>query len=46
MSSLKTDFNDLMERIKTGREFGHASFEPIYYLIMYKAFFFPAGRRA
>ena len=33
MSSLKTDFNDLMERIKTGREFGHASFEPIFYLV-------------
>lgn len=33
MSSLKADFNELMERIKLGREFGHASFEPIYYLV-------------
>jgi len=33
MSSLKDDFNKLIERIKTGREFGHASFEPIFYLV-------------
>ena len=33
MSSLKADFNELMERIKLGREFGHASFEPIFYLV-------------
>ena len=33
MSSLKADFNELMERIKTGREFVDASFEPIYYLV-------------
>lgn len=33
MSSLKTDFNELVERIKVGREFGHASFEPIFYLV-------------
>lgn len=33
MSSLKADFNELLERIKTGREFGHASFEPIFYLV-------------
>jgi hypothetical protein len=33
MSLLKDDFNELMERIKTGREFGHASFEPIFYLV-------------
>ena len=33
MSSLKNDFNELIERIKSGREFGHASFEPIYYLV-------------
>jgi hypothetical protein len=33
MSSLKADFNELMERIKAGREFGHASFEPIFYLV-------------
>lgn len=33
MSSLKADFAELLERIKTGREFGHASFEPIFYLV-------------
>ncbi len=33
MSSLKADFSELMERIKAGREFGHASFEPIFYLV-------------
>lgn len=33
MSSLKDDFNELVERVKTGREFGHASFEPIFYLV-------------
>ena len=35
MSSLKADFNELMERIKQGREFGHASFEPIFYLVFH-----------
>ena len=33
MSSLKADFNELIERIKAGREFAHASFEPIFYLV-------------
>lgn len=33
MSSLKADFDELRERIKHGRELGHASFEPIYYLV-------------
>jgi hypothetical protein len=33
MSSLKADFNELLERVRHGREFGHASFEPIYYLV-------------
>ncbi len=33
MSSLKADFNELVERVKQGREFAHASFEPIFYLI-------------
>lgn len=33
MSSLKDDFIELMERIKAGREFDHASFEPIFYLV-------------
>ena len=33
MSSIKNDFNELLERIKHGRELGHASYEPLYYLI-------------
>jgi hypothetical protein len=33
MSSLRADFDELRERIRQGRELGHASFEPIYYLI-------------
>ena len=33
MSSLKANFEELCERIRRGREFGHASFEPIFYLI-------------
>jgi hypothetical protein len=33
MSSLKADFNELMERVRAGREFAHASFEPIFYLV-------------
>jgi len=33
MSSLKPDFDELVVRIKQGREFQHASFEPIYYLV-------------
>jgi hypothetical protein len=33
MSSLNDDFKELMERIRHGRELGHASFEPIYYLV-------------
>jgi len=33
MSLLKPDFDELRERIRHGRELGHASFEPIYYLV-------------
>ena len=33
MSLLKTNFDELISKIKQGREFTHASFEPIYYLI-------------
>ena len=33
MSSLRADFDELRERTRNGRELGHASFEPIYYLI-------------
>jgi hypothetical protein len=32
-SSLNDDFTELLRRIRYGRELGHASFEPIYYLI-------------
>jgi len=35
MSSLKADFNELLERVRQGREFAHASFEPIYYLVFH-----------
>ena len=35
MSSLDNDFNELIERVKHGREFGHASFEPIFYLVFH-----------
>lgn len=35
MSMLKADFNELLERIRQGREFAHASFEPIYYLVFH-----------
>jgi hypothetical protein len=33
MSSLKQDFDELVTRIKLGRELQHASFEPIFYLV-------------
>ncbi|MCS3761632.1 DUF1788 domain-containing protein [Bradyrhizobium centrosematis] len=33
MASLKADFDELIRRIETGREFAHASFEPIFYLV-------------
>lgn len=33
MASLNDDFKELLERIHHGRELGHASFEPIYYLV-------------
>lgn len=33
MSLLTDNFNELLERIRYGREFGHASFEPVYYLV-------------
>ena len=33
MSSLKADFDEVRERVRHGRELGHASFEPIYYLV-------------
>jgi len=30
---LKANFDELIERIRHGRDLGHASFEPIYYLV-------------
>lgn len=33
MSFLKSNFDELISKIRQGREFTHASFEPIYYLI-------------
>ena len=33
MSSLRADFDELMRRVEAGRDFSHASFEPIFYLI-------------
>ncbi len=33
MSSLKQDFDELITRIEQGRDFQHASFEPVYYLV-------------
>ena len=35
MSSLKADFNELLERIRQGRDFAQSSFEPIYYLVFH-----------
>ena len=35
MSSLKADFDELLERILHGRQLGHASFEPVYYLVFH-----------
>jgi len=33
MASLNADFQELLERIRHGRELGHAGFEPVYYLV-------------
>ena len=33
MSSLQANFNELLTRVRYGRELGHASFEPVYYLV-------------
>ena len=35
MSSLKADFDELIRRVEAGREFAHASFEPIFYLVFH-----------
>src|SRR6059036_2590465 len=33
MPSLRDNFNELMERVRHGREVGHAGFEPVFYLV-------------
>ena len=33
MARLKADFDELLRRIEAGREFVHASYEPIFYLV-------------
>lgn len=35
MASLRADFDELIRRIEAGREFAHASFEPIFYLVFH-----------
>jgi len=35
MPSLKADFDELIRRVEAGREFAHASFEPIFYLVFH-----------
>ncbi len=35
MASVEENFRELLERIRHGRQFGHASFEPVYYLIFH-----------
>lgn len=35
MASLKAEFDELIARIEAGREFAHASFEPIFYLVFH-----------
>jgi hypothetical protein len=35
MPSPKDNFDELMERVRAGRELSHASYEPIYYLIFH-----------
>ena len=45
MSSLKADFDELRDRIRHGRELGHASFEPIYYLVFHPSQILEAKRQ-
>jgi hypothetical protein len=35
VSSLKADFDEVIRRVDAGREFAHASFEPIFYLVFH-----------
>jgi hypothetical protein len=45
VSSLKADFNDLLARIRQGREVAHASFEPVYYLVFHPSQFLEVKRQ-
>lgn len=44
MPSLKANFDELLERIRHGRDLGHASFEPVYYLVFLPAQIIEAKR--
>lgn len=35
MQSAKANFEELLQRVQRGRDFGHASFEPVYYLVFH-----------
>jgi hypothetical protein len=35
MSLLRADFDELLRRVESGREFTHASYEPIFYLVFH-----------
>ena len=44
MPSLQSDFDELVTQIRHGRDFAHASFEPIYYLVFSPAQILEAKR--
>lgn len=44
MGSLAADFDELVRRVEAGREFAHASFEPIYYLVFHPSQLLEAKR--
>lgn len=35
MASVEENFKELLERVRHGRQFAHASFEPVYYLVFH-----------
>jgi len=35
MQSVTANFEELLQRVRQGRDFGHASFEPVYYLVFH-----------
>src|SRR5438105_261843 len=35
MSSLRANFDELLRRVTSGRQFSHASYEPIFYLVFH-----------